>query len=156
MTCGKCGSGEFYSSGKCAECSRRHTQAWREKNRERHRLAQAKWRLSNPRYSQSWRAKNLTKARGANKKYQLKIRSEMLEAYGNKCECCGEDVPEFLTLEHKLRDGADHRRRMKGSSGVYFHLRSLGWPKDHYGLLCWNCNTATKFGAVCPHRRTQT
>lgn len=83
--------------------------------------------------------------------YNTKLRTEVLSIYGNKCKCCGESEPQFLTLEHENHDGAEHRKRL-GSRGVYIELRNLGVPKEGFSLLCWNCNCATKKGQICPHQ----
>jgi hypothetical protein len=60
----------------------------------------------------------------------------------------------FLTIEHLNRDGAEHRRQLNsgGGSSVWRDLRRRGWPKDGYTILCWNCNLATRFGELCPHK----
>ena len=33
-------------------------------------------------------------------------------------------------------------------------MKKRGFPKD-LGIViyCWNCNMATRFGRVCPHKR---
>ena len=80
------------------------------------------------------------------------LRQQLLKAYGSKCRCCKERHPAFLTLEHRHHDGKEHRATL-GTSGVYRQLRQLGFPKDDYELLCWNCNMATRYGTPCPHTK---
>jgi hypothetical protein len=46
-------------------------------------------------------------------------------------------------------DGKTHR--LKVGSHVYADLRRRGFPQEGYRLLCWNCNSATRFGRTCPH-----
>ena len=79
-----------------------------------------------------------------------KLRSEFIAAYGGRCVCCGEDEPLFLTLEHVGGGGTQHRK--KYGSYLYGHLKKLGWPKDKFTLLCYNCNCVQKHGIVCPHQ----
>lgn len=86
------------------------------------------------------------------KQWRKQLKAEMFEAYGNKCSCCGETEPRFLTLEHTRRDGAQHRKAVGGFFQVYTDLKRRGWPTDGYTLLCWNCNCATRYGEPCPHR----
>jgi hypothetical protein len=31
-------------------------------------------------------------------------------------------------------------------------LKAKGWPKDYAGILCFNCNFATRTGIPCPHK----
>jgi len=82
-------------------------------------------------------------------------RLEMIAAYGGQCQCCGESVPEFLTIDHINGGGKKHRRRMAGTWGVIRELKRLGWPKVGYRLLCWNCNCAIGAFGVCPHQRPE-
>lgn len=89
-------------------------------------------------------------------KYRRKLKEEMALAYGGLCTCCGEDQIEFLTIDHVNDDGNIERKQIKGGWRFYAHLRRLGWPKDRYTLLCYNCNCAKRFGnGACPHKRVQ-
>jgi hypothetical protein len=85
------------------------------------------------------------------------LRQQMITGYGGKCTCCGETIPEFLTLDHKKNDGALCRRRDKHKSygpTLYLRLIKEGFPKKKFQLHCWNCNCAKGiFGGVCPHKR---
>lgn len=81
---------------------------------------------------------------------QRALKQEMVNAYGGKCSCCGETELTFLTLEHVLRNGTEHRRRV-GRGSVYRDLRRRGWPQEGYTIYCWNCQMATRYGSPCPH-----
>jgi hypothetical protein len=35
---------------------------------------------------------------------------------------------------------------------MYLRVRSLGFPKDLYQLLCHNCNQAKAWYGACPHQ----
>lgn len=84
----------------------------------------------------------------------LRLRIEVLTAYGKRCVCCGEKEPAFLTLEHTKGDGKAHRGK-SGSYTAYVDLKRRGWPKDGYTLLCMNCNWAKRFGeSKCPHKQS--
>lgn len=75
----------------------------------------------------------------------------MLEAYGGECKCCGEDIPEFLVLDHVNGDGGIERRRIgRSSSASYLSAKRQGFP-DKYRLLCFCCNNAIAKTGVCPH-----
>jgi len=75
-----------------------------------------------------------------------KIKSEMIEAYGGSCVLCGESCPEFLMIDHINGGGNEHRRSIGRAGGrpIYSWLRSQGWPRDKYRLLCANCNCSIK------------
>ena len=84
-----------------------------------------------------------------------RAKAEIIVAYGGKCECCGEATHEFLTIDHRNGDGAAHRRELgKKAKGRHFYreLKRLGFPRDRFRLLCFNCNIARGFCGYCPHR----
>lgn len=88
------------------------------------------------------------------KRYFAKLKRETLSAYGDKCVCCGETSPEFLTIEHGLHDGKAHREKVH--QRIYADLRKRGFPQDiGITILCWNCNMATRFGELCPHQKAK-
>lgn len=91
-------------------------------------------------------------ARSRINRYLLKM--EFIAAYGGKCDCCGERRKDFLTLDHIGGTGAEHRRQNGNKTGIhmYLYLKKLGWPKEGYRLLCFNCNQVLSFKAVCPHK----
>lgn len=107
-------------------------------------------------YTRNYRLRNpeLTKERAnrAAKEAALKGKLELLRAYGGKCACCGEDRFEFLSLDHMIPgDGKAHRAKFRTPRKIYAYLKSLGYPKDGYRVLCFNCNMATAIYGVCPH-----
>src|SRR5215469_5890297 len=81
--------------------------------------------------------------------WRVKIRAEMVAAYGGACACCGETEPDFLTLDHiggLTPENHPWNPKRRGSS-IYGKLKKLGWPKL-YRLLCWNCNCASRWTGV--------
>lgn len=85
------------------------------------------------------------------------IRAETLSAYGNRCVCCGESTPEFLSIDHVYNDGTKHRKSIKRNAGWVFYkwLKDNGYPQDRYQILCFNCNLAKAFFGGCPHARKE-
>jgi hypothetical protein len=75
----------------------------------------------------------------------------MLDALGDKCSCCGYGHPDFLSLDHILNDGAEHRRHLNEQQ-IYRQAIREGWPKDKYQVLCMNCNFAKGHFGECPHQ----
>jgi hypothetical protein len=80
----------------------------------------------------------------------------VFEAYGGyKCNCCGENEPMFLSIDHIDNDGANERKSGKycgSGTGFYQWLRKSKFPLG-YQVLCMNCNTGKhKNGGVCPHQ----
>lgn len=85
-------------------------------------------------------------------KYTRKVKQEMVDAYGGRCECCGESDSVLLALDHIHGDGQVDRKNNRRGRVMYVYLRRLGWPRDDYRLLCHNCNMARGFSGRCPHK----
>lgn len=86
------------------------------------------------------------------RRYKIKVRQELLVAYGNTCSCCFEINQAFLTLEHLYGGGRKHRDAIGHGHRMHLELKRLGWPKDRYTLLCMNCNMARGIRGTCPHQ----
>ena len=78
---------------------------------------------------------------------------QILDHFGAFCFCCGEDTIEFLTLEHKQKDGCLHRTLRPSMASIYLDVIRSGFDADKYGILCMQCNWATRKGRTCPHQR---
>lgn len=104
------------------------------------------------------------------KQYARSLRLQVITAYGAKCECCGESRFHFLTIDHKLNNGTQHRKSLrkdrkvwKGHNGIrtegslpfWNDLKRRGYPKDEYRCLCYNCNMGRhrnwEHPGICPH-----
>lgn len=68
--------------------------------------------------------------------------------------CCGEDTPEFLTIDHVHKNGAEERRKQKGGPTALKAkmLRAIQAGSKDYRVLCWNCNCAIGVYGTCPHK----
>lgn len=79
---------------------------------------------------------------GARHRDQLK--HDMVLAYGGKCVHCGENDPVVLSLDHIYDDAHVEKERYglnsRGGHKHYLRLKTAGWPKDRFQLLCFNCN----------------
>jgi len=83
-----------------------------------------------------------------------KLKSAVINGYGGRCKCCGENRREFLTIDHINGDGAKLRRTTQKGGKLYRDLVKNNFPKDGYRLLCMNCNFSYgKFG-YCPHQKS--
>ena len=112
-----------------------------EKKRDRKRVSEI---------SRATYARDIVRQRERCKAKNRKAREEVLKHYGGACECCGENKYEFLTLDHKNNDGAEHRRKIGGGGVRLAHwLRANGLP-DIVRVLCWNCHMAITHHKFCP------
>lgn len=93
----------------------------------------------------------LQKSKIASKRRYDLYKSKFLEMYGDVCECCGEDTVEFLSIEHKL----GQKGKKKDTSHKAYRLACLEYQPDIYGILCHNCNQATRHGSACPHKNKE-
>ena len=145
FTCPRCEREQIhYARELCRRCYARVYADPLYKARHRERLL-----AKSKEYYQRNRAQHNQYGRNA----RLRIRLEMLQAYGGKCACCGETELVFLTLDHVEGGGRKHQRELGGSSDdTARYLKSLGWPRDGYQILCFNCNYAKYRLGVCPHQ----
>jgi hypothetical protein len=83
------------------------------------------------------------------------VRMQALQAYGGPtpaCTCCGEDVLQFLALDH-INGGGHKQRKETGGGGFYTWLRRNNYPEG-FRVLCHNCNFGRQInGGVCPHNQ---
>jgi len=70
------------------------------------------------------------------------------------CACCGENMIEFLAIDHINGGGKQHRKEINNPGGKNFYvwLRVRNWPSG-YRVLCHNCNQAIGAYGVCPHKK---
>ena len=88
------------------------------------------------------------------RKYKQKLKKEVMDAYGGKCNCCEETTLVFLTIDHIHNDGHEHRRKLGVGGGTAFYcwLRKNNYPKG-FQVLCFNCNCGRSInGGICPHK----
>jgi len=79
-----------------------------------------------------------------------RLRGEVIEAYGGRCNCPGCHVlhAELLTVDHVNGDG-HHRQNRRSTRDIYRLIKRLGFPPD-YQLLCGSCNLAKADRDKCP------
>lgn len=120
-----------------------------QRNKIKYRERSQRWKLKN-------RDKWLEQMRKASLKQRVTLRSEMISAYGSKCNCCGESIPQFLELDHIDNDGNCDRKENGCGVKLLGRLKKQGWPKKRYQLLCSNCNQGKqRNGGICPHKITK-
>lgn len=75
------------------------------------------------------------------------LRDAVLTYYGGKCECCEENRRPFLAVDHKPGTSREGDQR-----NLTEWLVSHNFPPG-FRILCHNCNMATRWGRVCPHKQ---
>lgn len=130
----------------CTPCTKIYNKQWRDNNPD--------WKN----YRREHRKENVISIRAMDTRRNEKAKREFITAYRGICICCGENNQAFLSLDHKDGLGKEHRKELTGnkrggsSSRMYSILKKLGWPKDNYQLLCFNCNIAKHHNNnICPH-----
>lgn len=113
------------------------------------------WNKKNPEkvrgYCSNWQNNNPGVSKELVKKHGKKIRFEVLSHYSRgspRCACCGEDMLEFLCIDHI--NGGGSREHKKTGVNIYAWLRKNDFPLG-YRVLCHNCNSALGFYGYCPH-----
>lgn len=88
----------------------------------------------------------------ASKRHYRKLQDIVFSNYGNKCACCGEAEPTFLSIDHVNNDGAEHRKKIGIGHIFYRWIIDHDFP-DTMQLLCCNCNMGKhRNGGICPHQ----
>ena len=137
-----------------------HNREWQKANPDRVRAAQERWKERNPGIAaqrmREWREKNPERHKENNKRNYEKWKARAIDAYGgNRCNCCGETEPLFLSIDHVNNDGAEHRKSVASGIKFYKWLAENGYP-DGFQVLCHNCNMGKyRNGGVCPHRNLE-
>lgn len=88
------------------------------------------------------------------KEARVRLRDEIIDSYGGKCNCCGESERVFLALDH-VHGGGSQDRQKHGGQAIYYRVRREGFPTD-YQILCFNCNWARHLLGTCPHQAAHT
>lgn len=138
--CSQCGLvkplTEFYRrlKSECKDCRRA---------RQREYLQQVGVRERRREYQQQPRTRELRRKR--NRKLRSKLRTEALNAYGNRCAGCG--TTENLEFHHVAFDGGAHREEIGagGSDTLHLWLKRNGFPPI-VELLCKDCHKRNHAG----------
>jgi len=86
------------------------------------------------------------------RKYRANLKKKLFATYGDRCYCCGETDPSFLTMDHINNDGSGHT---KGRRNLYLLLKEEGFPPGIVKTACFNCNCGRAAnGGICPHVKT--
>jgi len=119
---------------------------WQRKNRQKTRAYYKKYYDAN-------KEEIIRRTIIKNKSYYHKLRIKIIEYYGGKCACCGENTIEFLGIDHIYGNGNSHRKELKKHRlNIYEYLRKNNYPKG-FQVLCHNCNLAKGFYGKCPHQK---
>ena len=67
------------------------------------------------------------------------------------CECCAEDVIEFLSFDHISGGGRKDMTDARGRAAFYRAI--LRGDRDgEIRILCYNCNCSHGHNGYCPHQ----
>jgi hypothetical protein len=160
--CPKCNHGERNHGAYCRDCTNVYAKERRKSFKEKTHIpaAQPGRGLSGEEkatyakeYNKKWReAKGNEILRAEKRAYRHAIRAEGLAAYGGKCSCCGEEIQNFLTIEHLVARDPNILKHKQRGHNEWLRLKRMGWPKDDYTILCFNCNSAKGIYGECPHK----
>ena len=103
----------------------------------------------------SYYIKNRDHKLAEQKEWRDNAKQSIFNFYGNKCNCCRESNPMFLSIDHINNDGYKHRKELKltGGTSLYRWLFLNNFPKG-FQTLCYNCNMGKRINkGKCPHIR---
>ena len=86
---------------------------------------------------------------------KIEYKKLVYDHYGWKCKCCGETIPEFLSVDHINNDGSkelDKKGYRYKSMPLHRKIIKENFP-DKYQILCMNCNFGKAINnGICPHK----
>lgn len=68
---------------------------------------------------------------------RAKNKARVIDHYGGRCELCGINDPEVMTVDHLWGNGHDHRKEV--GTRIHAWLIRNNFPPG-FRLLCFNCN----------------
>ena len=104
-------------------------------------------------YGRAYYARNRERIRAQTATRNHGLRKAALDAYGGRCNCCGEARFEFLAIDHIGGGGLAHRKQINRAT-LSLWLKQQGYP-DGFRVLCHNCNLALGFYGACPHGKLE-
>lgn len=113
----------------CRNCSNAKGREWRQNNRKKAN-----------KYAIDRYFRDPKKSMAITNRSRIKVRRDMIIAYGGKCCSCGINDIDVLDIDHIDNNGAIDRKNHLHGYNLYRYLKKLGWPKDNFQLLCKNCN----------------
>jgi hypothetical protein len=93
------------------------------------------------------------RAQQCSKKRHLREKIAVFNHYGKKCNCCGEEGVEFLSIDHINNDGAKHKRENGIKRWDFYHWLIKNNFPEGFQTLCMNCNFAKGKLGYCPHKK---
>lgn len=115
--------------------------------RKRNRAAGLCWCGNTPAPNHLTCQECITASVERNRTLSKKLKIEALNIYGLECNCCKQNIIEFLVIDH-----IDSKLRTDKQNGISFYrqLKQDGWPSG-FQTLCSNCNSAKSDTDHCPH-----
>jgi len=152
--CTRCGKLAYNNTLLCKKCSKKASE-YTKKRKEKLRKLGICIACETQKTSHRLCSGCYLKKDKARKKLSNKIKTEIFQKYGYKCNCCGEAQKEFLTIDHIDGNGGELRKSGKHSRGNTFYkwIIENNFP-DSLQILCRNCNWAKWYSGVniCPHK----
>lgn len=81
----------------------------------------------------------------------LKIKKKIILNYGSSCQCCGNNIWQFLTIDHINNNGRGEKQKIGSGVILYKDIIKNNYPQNDYQLLCFNCNSAKGHHGFCYH-----
>lgn len=129
-----------YTCKKCKKQQQKRTHT--KKHREYERLRSIKRYKKNPNYHKKICRNRINK-----------LKDDVYKLYGNKCNCCNENIKEFLTIDH-IKGKGNKDRKKSGNQTKFLKKIIKENNKTKYQILCMNCNWGRRFTIICPHKKT--
>ncbi|KKN98919.1 hypothetical protein LCGC14_0141640 [marine sediment metagenome] len=162
--CTSCGKSKTTPNKLCDECSQKYNASARLKEQQRKidnlctkcgenppKINRRKC-LSCLEIDRQWRNQPeiINKTRGK----RQKLKQEVMNKYGGKCNCCGIKELSFLNIDHVNGNGRAHLKSIDKEGGHRFYRWLLANDSSsEFQVLCFNCNMSKHLsGGTCAHK----
>jgi hypothetical protein len=142
----------------CRECKSEMDKAYQENNKEKIKVRRHKYYKENEKEIKdktfAYKKINPDKARVYSKTSNKVIKAEAMKYYCQgdiKCQGCGDDEFELLTIDHIDGNGNKHRQETGAKTGknFCFWLKRNNYPSG-FQVLCWNCQWLKRYQEMKP------
>jgi len=156
--CTRCGKrSPRYNKNDCQECFEKDRSLYPSKiklyynKKNNFKCVRCKIKIKEGAYCNNCKVRMCEKSKALRKNQKRLI----IDRYGGKCFCCGEENIKFLTIDHINNDGSIHKRQLKSQKiSLYRWIIKNNFPKNVFQIACYNCNCARALNNfICPHQQ---
>jgi len=153
-------SGKTRFRAECKDCESLRSSVYREEHGKQIAKRMKRWKSANRKrlneYGRKYYSDHQDGFRVNARQRSMNVKRLVIDHYGGRCNCCGEDRLAFLTIDHVDGRGNKHRDSVgRGNGRDFYHWLIQNDFPSGFQVLCFNCNCGRSVnGGVCPHAQS--